>query len=95
MLIGSAGFQAATKPDSDTDAKRRVEHLVGQHLKLTNADKRTLAITPETGWFHPFDLPHIVRCSEYRCERLEQRGMLISRVVGKYPDLRREYSRAD
>lgn len=57
---------------------------------LTTADHEALAVVPD-GWFHPHELPAVVRCPDYRCQRLVDRGALERRVAGTYPHLRSEY----
>lgn len=59
------------------------------HQTLTKADIEALAELPGTGWFGAAHLP--INRPFYRCERLEQTGCLITRVVGVFPDLSREY----
>lgn len=51
---------------------------------LSEADKYALSRMPK-GWFSVDDLPPIIRCPRFRCERLTDRGMLEWRVVGEYP----------
>lgn len=57
---------------------------------LTATDEAILKRSPE-GWFQPRDLPTDITRREYRCERLEEAGVLKSKVVGEYPALYREY----
>jgi hypothetical protein len=59
--------------------------------RLSKADMDALARMPE-GWFCVDEVPYMVRCPGYRCQRLEKRGKLESRVVGDNPrELTREY----
>lgn len=60
---------------------------------LTKADKEALSELPESGWFDARFVSSINR-PIYRCERLEQAGYLISKIVGTFPSLHREYTRA-
>jgi len=58
---------------------------------MTSADREAMAKCP-SGWFKPEMLPPVIRCRDYRCERLEKAGVLKSRVMGESPDgLYREY----
>lgn len=56
---------------------------------LTATDSETLAALPAGEWFTAVHLP--INRPQYRCKRLEVRGMLESRVTGEYPNLCREY----
>lgn len=57
---------------------------------LTEADRHALGRMPN-GWFDADNLPPIVRCPRYRCERLKDRGVLEWRVIGEYPNLKSEW----
>lgn len=57
---------------------------------LTATDNAILKRLPE-GWFQARDLPIDITRRDYRCERLEEAGLLKSKVVGEYPALHREY----
>lgn len=59
---------------------------------LTQTDKEALQELPCGEWFDARFVSS-VRRPIYRCERLEQAGYLISRIVGEYPSLYREYAR--
>lgn len=52
---------------------------------LTDADRYALKHLP-AGWFGLRRIPFLVRNPRWRCERLTEKGMLESRVVGKWPD---------
>lgn len=58
---------------------------------LTRADLHALSRMPADKWFSEFDLPPIVRCPRYRCDRLHLRGYLEYRVIGDYPHLEGQY----
>lgn len=60
--------------------------------KLTEADIEALSLLP-TDWFDPKHLP--IHRPMYRCERLEERGMLLRRVVGKWPNCWSEYKKLE
>lgn len=51
---------------------------------LTEADLHALKCMPDK-WFKASDLPFTIRCPRYRCERLTEKGVLDSRVIGEYP----------
>ena len=57
---------------------------------MTEADKDALNRMPD-GWFEALSLPYMVKRPTYRCERLEKAGFISSRIVGVYPNIRREY----
>ena len=59
-------------------------------LKLTEADLSALREVPAKGWFDWYDVI-LIRCTRFRLERLDARGVLESKVVGEWPDLRRLY----
>ncbi|HAT2746500.1 TPA: hypothetical protein I8372_004167 [Citrobacter farmeri] len=59
---------------------------------LTDADFEALNRLP-SGWFRAEHLPF--NRPMYRCERLEKRGKLQSRVLGTYPNIWREYKIID
>lgn len=56
---------------------------------LTVADNEALTALPDGCWFTAIHLP--INRPQYRCERLENRGKLESRVTGEYPHLTKEY----
>ena len=55
--------------------------------ELTDADKYALERMPDEGWFSEHDLPAVIRCPRYRCERLVEKGVLEWEVIGQYPQL--------
>lgn len=59
----------------------------------SKADLEALQELPESGWFEARYVSSINR-PIYRCERLEKAGYLVTRVVGTYPNIHREYARA-
>ncbi|WP_147402988.1 hypothetical protein [Enterobacter sp. R1(2018)] len=60
-----------------------------QMKPLSETDKDILANLPDDEWFEVMHLP--INRPQYRCERLEERGKLESRVTGEYPHIIREY----
>lgn len=60
--------------------------------ELTEADIHALKKLPD-GWFRTEHLP--INRPLYRCERLHERGVLEWRVLGTYPDIRREYRKIE
>lgn len=60
--------------------------------ELTEADNHALKQLPD-GWFRADYLP--INRPLYRCERLEERNVLESRILGAYPDLWREYRKIE
>ncbi|EKY4113664.1 TPA: hypothetical protein ACGW3M_000996 [Pseudomonas aeruginosa] len=66
-----------------------VSNTAREHVALSPADIEALAELPATGWFGVAHLP--INRPGYRCERLEQAGCLVTRVVGVYPFFSREY----
>ncbi|RUG15255.1 hypothetical protein IPC762_25755 [Pseudomonas aeruginosa] len=60
-----------------------------ERVALSQADIEALAELPATGWFGVAHLP--INRPSYRCERLEQAGCLVTRVVGVDPFFSREY----
>lgn len=59
-------------------------------LKLTEADTYAMSRMPD-GWFTADDVPPVVRCPYFRCERLRDRGLLEWRVTGEIPNLQSEW----
>lgn len=51
----------------------------------SKADLTALERMPE-GWFDAMDLPGVIRCPRFRCDRLEKRGLLESKYVGSWPN---------
>jgi hypothetical protein len=60
--------------------------------QLTKADNHALEKMPD-GWFQWHDVPYVVRCPEYRCRRLVEKGLLERRLIGQYPDSYWEYKK--
>lgn len=54
-------------------------------LKMTDADRKALERLPD-GWFKRDDVSYIVRCPEYRLQRLVDRGKVERKIEGNYPD---------
>ncbi len=49
---------------------------------ITEADKKAMAMLPD-GWFFPeHDCTFLIRSPRYRCQRLEEAGILESKVEG-------------
>ena len=65
-------------------------HKIPTNLDLTEADEDALRRMPE-GWFSVRAVPYMVRNARYRCDRLEVRGKLKSRVVGEFPDIETQW----
>lgn len=57
----------------------------------TKADMEALARLPQEGWFDIRAVSYMVRNPRYRCDRLVEKGLLESRVVGTYPDIKTEW----
>lgn len=58
---------------------------------LTAADRDAIAAMP-TGWFNVLELPYPgIKRAEYRCDRLNNMGILERRVTGVYPRLTTEF----
>lgn len=57
-------------------------------LTMTEADISALEKLPK-GWFEWFEL--MVRCPEFRLERLEQRGVVEHKLIGEWPNIEKRY----
>ena len=59
-------------------------------MELTTVDKEVLEECPD-GWFEYRDLCYSIKRRDYRCRRLEDAGMLKSKIVGPITDFTKFY----
>ena len=55
---------------------------------LSKSDKEALDLLPSDCWFGVDEVSYKIRCPRFRLDRLEQKGMLESRVDGDYSNLK-------
>ena len=77
---------------SETNTESGNVRLSAGLERLTAADRDAIAAMP-TGWFAALELPYPrkIKRAEYRCDRLENMGILERRVTGVYPRLTTEF----
>lgn len=76
-------------PLNDADAVKMQNAQIGTNM--TSVDKEMLAEMPSGKWFNILDLPYVIRNPAFRCKRLVKAGVLESRVVGEFPNIKTEY----
>jgi hypothetical protein len=80
-----AGQKPMTKPKTQSGGSMKPVDSA-----LTAADKAALEWLP-ADWFGLNKVTFRVRNPRWRCDRLTQKGMLESRVIGEYPDIQSQW----
>ena len=77
-------------PPATTDGQGQFAPAHGS-ASLSAADNAALARLPDGRWFGLRDVTYMVKNPRWRCDRLAEKGVLESRVVGEWPAIETQW----